>query len=95
MLYSKKNGMNWETGVIFIGVLGCVLPVWYLYRRSQNDAAENTEEPIDNADAEYEDLLLTGLVLEEIYDDDNDSSDDMDSDGSDDGFDSGYDDSSE
>ncbi len=85
--------MNWGI-IIFIGAIAVVLLVWYLYRRSQNDADDNTDEPIDNADAEYEDLLLTGLVLEEIYDDDNDSSDDQDSDGYDDGFDSGYDDSS-
>ena len=83
--------MNWGI-IIFIGVVGCVLLVWYLYQRSQNDAADNTEEPTDNnADDGYEDLLLTGLMLEEIYDDDNDSSDDMDSDGHD-GFDGGYDD---
>ena len=67
--------MNWGI-IIFIGAIAVVLLVWYLYRRSQNDADDNTNEPIDNADAEYEDLLLTGLVLEEIYDDDNDSSDD-------------------
>ncbi len=85
--------MNWGI-IIFIGAIAVVLLVWYLYRRSQNDADDNTDEPIDNADAEYEDLLLTGLVLEEIYDDDNDSSDDQDSDGYDDGFDGGYDDSS-
>ena len=83
--------MNWGI-IIFIGAIAVVLLVWYLYRRSQNDADDNTDEPIDNADAEYEDLLLTGLVLEEIYDDDNDSSDDQDSDGYDDGFDGGYDD---
>jgi len=83
--------MNWGI-IIFIGAITVVLLVWYLYRRSQNDADDNTDEPIDNADAEYEDLLLTGLVLEEIYDDDNDSSDDQDSDDYDDGFDGGYDD---
>ena len=82
--------MSLEIGLIFIGVVGCVLLVWYLYRRSQNDAADNTEAP-ENADDGYEDLLLTGLVLEEIYDD-KDSSDDVDSDGYDDGFDGGYDD---
>jgi len=83
--------MNWGI-IIFIGAIAVVLLVWYLYRRSQNDADDNTDEPIDNADAEYEDLLLTGLMLEEIYDDDQDSSDDQDSDGYDDGFDGGYDD---
>ena len=85
--------MNWGI-IIFIGAIAVVLLVWYLYRRSQNDADDNTDEPIDNADAEYEDLLLTGLVLEEIYDDDNDASDDQDADGYDDGGDGGYDDSS-
>ena len=84
--------MSWGI-IIFIGVIAVALLVWYLYRRSQNNASENTEEPIDNADAEYADLLLTGLMLEEIYDDDNDSSDDMDSDEYD-GFDGGYDDNS-
>jgi len=83
--------MNWGI-IIFIGVIAVVLFVWYLYRRSQNDADDNTDEPIDNADTEYEDLLLTGLMLEEIYDDDQDSSDDQDSDSYDDGFDGGYDD---
>ena len=83
--------MNWGI-IIFIGTIAVVLLVWYLYRRSENDADNNTEESIDSADAEYEDLLLTGLVLEEVYDDDHDSSDDIDSDGSDDGFDGGYDD---
>ena len=87
--------MNWETGLIFIGVFGCVLFVWYLYRRSQNEAPENAEEPTDNTDDGYEDLLLTGLMLSEIYDDDAQTaeSDDVDSDGHDDGFDGGYDDS--
>ena len=83
--------MNWGI-IIFIGVIAVVLFVWYLYRRSQNDADDNTDEPIDNADTEHEDLLLTGLMLEEIYDDDQDSSDDQDSDSYDDGFDGGYDD---
>ena len=83
--------MNWGI-IIFIGAIAVVLLVWYLYRRSQNDADDNTDEPIDNADAEYEDLLLTGIMLEEIYDDDQDSSDDQDSDDYDDGFDGGYDD---
>ena len=62
--------------------------VWYLCRRSENDAAENEEVPTDDG---YEDLLLTGLMLEEIYDDDHEASDDIDSDGYD-GFDGGYDD---
>ena len=88
--------MNSVIFLIFIGIVACVLLIWYLYRRSQNDTSENAEEPVDNTDAEYEDLLLTGLMLEEVYDDANneESSDDMDSDGYDDGFDGGYDDSS-
>ena len=62
--------MNWEIGLIFIGIFGCVLLVWYLYRRSQNETSEDEVEPIENTDDGYEDLLLTGLMLEEIYDDD-------------------------
>ena len=81
--------MNWGIGLIFIAVIGCILLVWYLCRRSENETSENEVEPTDDG---YEDLLLTGLMLEEIYDDDNDSSDDTDSDGYDDGFDGGYDD---
>ena len=81
--------------LIFIGVIACVLLVWYLYQRSKNDdTSENTElQPDDtaNADDEYEDLLLTGIMLSEVYDDD-DSSDDTDADGYDDEFDGGYDD---
>ncbi len=84
--------MNWGMGLIFIGVVACVAFALYLYQRSQNETSENEEEPTDNADDSYEDLLLTGLVLEEIYDDDQNSSDDMDSDDYDDGFDGGYDD---
>ncbi len=66
---------------LFLGVIACVLLVWYLYQRSKNDdTSENTEpQPDDtaNADDEYEDLLLTGIMLSEVYDDD-DSSDDVD-----------------
>ena len=80
---------------LFLGVIACVLLVWYLYQRSKNnDTSENTEpQPDDtaNADDEYEDLLLTGIMLSEVYDDD-DASDDTDADGYDDGFDGGYDD---
>ena len=79
--------MNWGIGLIVITVIGCVLLVWYLSRRSENDASENEEVPTDDG---YEDLLLTGLMLEEVYDDD--ASDDTDSDNYDDGFDGGYDD---
>ena len=81
--------MNWGIGFIFIAVIGCILLVWYLCRRSENETTENEAEPTDDG---CEDLLLTGLMLEEIYDDDNDSSDDTDSGGYDDGFDGGYDD---
>ena len=84
--------MSLEMG-LFLGVIACVLLVWYLYQRSKNDdTSENTEpQPDDtaNADDEYEDLLLTGIMLSEVYDDD-DSSDDVD-DSMDDG--AGFDDS--
>ena len=72
--------MSLEMG-LFLGVIACLLLVWYLYQRSKNDnTSENTEpQPDDtaNADDEYEDLLLTGIMLSEVYDDD-DSSDDVD-----------------
>ena len=80
--------MNWGIGLIFITVVGCVLLVWYLCRRSEDETSENEEAPADDG---YEDLLLTGLMLEEVYDD-HDSSEDMDADSYDDGFDGGYDD---
>ena len=64
------------------------------FEAHSGDVQPRFQIPPDSADAEYEDLLLTGLMLGEVYDDDHDSSDDMDSDGSDDGFDGGYDDSS-
>ncbi len=80
--------MNWGIGLIVISVIGCGLLVWYLCRRSENETSENEVESTDDG---YEDLLLTGLMLEEIYDDD-DSSDDTDSDSYDDGFGGGYDD---
>ena len=83
--------MNWTIGLIVITIVGCGLLVWYLYRRSKNETTENEAEPTDDG---YEDLLLTGLMLEEIYDDDQDASNDTDADGYDDGFDGGYDDSS-
>ena len=82
--------MNWGIGLIFISIIGCVLLVWYLCRRSEDETSENEEVPADDG---YEDLLLTGLMLEEVYDDNQDASDDQDSDGYDDGFDGGYDDS--
>lgn len=82
--------MNWGIGLIFIGVIGCVLLVWYLCRCSEDETAESEEVPADDA---YEDLLLTGLMLKEVYEDqDHESSDDMDADSYDDGFGGGYDD---
>ena len=83
-------------GWILIGITACVLLGWYLYRRFKNDTSENTDQAEDVAgDDGYEDLLLTGLMLSEIYnEDEHDSSDDMDADDQvlmDDG---GYDDGS-
>ena len=78
--------MSLEIG-LFLGVIACVLLVWYLYQRSKNDDTSKNTEPqpddANNADDEYEDLLLTGVMLSEVYDDaDADaSSDDMGSDG--------------
>lgn len=78
--------MGLGTG-LFLGGIVCVLIVWYLYRRSKNDTSEDTEQQTDEAgklgDDEYEDLLLTGLVLDEVYNDDDDSSDNMDANGHD------------
>ena len=78
--------MGLGTG-LFLGGIACILIVWYLYRRSKNGTSEDTEQQTDEAgklgDDEYEDLLLTGLVLDEVYNDDDDSSDDMDADGDD------------
>ena len=88
---------------IFFGLIACGALVWYLYRRSQKDTDKNRNDQTDDTDTvdpvddSYEDLLLTGVMLSEIYDDDN-PSDDADSDGFDSiddggGFDgSGFDD---
>lgn len=76
--------MEW----IFVGAIACGGLVWYLYRRSQEEASEEVEPQPD----ETEDLLVTGLLLGEIYNDDQDVSDDTDADGFDDGFGGGYDD---
>lgn len=71
---------------IFLGLIACGVLVWYLYRRSQKDADKNRKEQtddtdtVDQVDDGYEDLLLTGVMLSEIYDDDN-PSDNADSDG--------------
>ena len=72
---------------LFLGVIACGLFVWYLYRRSQQNTDENRDDQTDDADTvdgvddDYEDLLLTGIMLSEVYDDDDDSSNDMDTDG--------------
>ena len=70
---------------MFLGGIACVLLVWYLYQRSKNETSEDTAQQTGEADKlgddEYEDLLLTGLVLDDVYNDDGDSSDDMDADG--------------
>ena len=77
--------MNLEIG-LFLGITtACVLLVCYLYRRSKNDTSENTERQSDDANSvdntdDYEDLLLTGIMLGEVFNDD-DSSDDTDSGG--------------
>ena len=76
--------MSLEMG-LFLGVIACVLLVWYLYRRSKNNGTPEDTEP--QTDDEDEDLLLTGVMLSEVYNDD-DSSDDMDTDGYD-GMDDG------
>lgn len=80
--------MSLEMGLL-LGVIACVLFVWYLYRRSQNETSEDTEQQADAADKlgddAYEDLLLTGLVLDEVYNDDDDNRPD---DAGSDGFDS-------
>ena len=83
-------------GWVFIGVIACALFGWYLYHRSKNNAAEDTDQAADvEGDDGYEDLLLTGLMLGEIYDEDeHDSSDDMDADDQTLMDDGGYDDGS-
>ena len=83
--------MDW----IFIGIIAGALLGWYLYRRSKNRTTEDSDQAADvegNAD-EFEGLLLTGLMLNEIYDDEEqrDPSDDMGSDDYDVG-DGGFDD---
>lgn len=82
--------MEW----IFVGAIGGGLLAWYLYRRFQDETPEDTEPQTNETEEvdEYEDLLLTGLLLDEIYNDDQDSSDDADADRYDDGFNGGYDD---
>lgn len=71
---------------IFLGLIAAGALVWYLYRRSQKDAdKKRRDQPddmdtVDHADDGVGDLLLTGLMLNEIYDDDN-RPDDAGSDG--------------
>ena len=83
-------------GWIFIGITACGLLGWYLYQRSKNDGTEDTDQAADVEDNtdDFEDLLWTGVLLNEMYDDDEprDASDDMDSDDydvNDGGFDDG------
>ena len=81
---------------IFIGGIACALLGWYLYQRSKNDTSEDTDQTADaeaNND-EFEDLLWTGVLLNEVYDDeDQNSSDDMDADDQNLMDDGGFDDS--
>lgn len=83
---------------LFLGVITCGLLVWYLYQRSQQNTDGNRNDQMDDADTvdpddDYEDLLLTGLMLNEVYDDD-DADAEMDTDGYDSMDDSGgFDDS--
>ena len=71
---------------IFLGLIACGVLVWFLYRRSQKDADKNRKDQtddtdtVDQVDGDYEDLLLTGVMLSEVYDDDN-PPDNADSDG--------------
>ena len=69
--------------------------IWYLYRRSKKNADKKRNDPandtdtVDPADESSEELLFTGLMLSDIYND-NDSSDNKGSDGFDGGgFDGG------
>ena len=69
--------------------------IWYLYRRSKKNADKKRNDPANDtdtvgpADEGSEELLFTGLMLSDIYND-NDSSDDKGSDGFDGGgFDGG------
>ncbi len=80
---------------IFIGVIACALLGWYLYQRSKNNTTEDPDQATDaeaNND-EFENLLWTGVLLSEIYDEDQDSSDDVDADDHNLMDDGGFDDS--
>ena len=66
--------------------------IWHLYRRSKKNADKKRNDPAnatDTVDEGSEELLFTGLMLSNIYNDD-DLSDDKGSDGFDSGgFDGG------
>ena len=70
--------------------------IWYLYRRAKKSRHKNRNEPandtetVDPADEVSEELLFTGLMLSDIYND-ADSSDDMGADGFDAGDGGGFD----
>ena len=72
---------------LFLGVIACGLLVCYLYRRSQKEGNKNRKDQandtdtVDHADDDYEDMLLTGVMLSEIYNNDDGPSDDKGSDG--------------
>ena len=86
--------MSFEMSLLVATIIvGGVLIFWYLYQRSKNDDTSKDPDPqpqdANNADDAYEDLLLTGVMLSEVYDDnDDDTSTDMDADGFD-GMDDG------
>ena len=71
---------------IFLGLIAAGALVWYLYRRSEKDGDKKRKDQtddmntVDHVDDGVGDLLLTGLMLNEIYDDDN-PPDDAGSDG--------------
>ena len=89
--------MGWEIGLLLIGIMGTAWFAWYLYQRSKNETAEDTDQATDaEADDDgFEDLLLTGVMLNEMSDDDedSDSSDDMDAEDHNLMSDGGFDDS--
>lgn len=89
--------MGWEIGLLLIGIMGAAGFGWYLYRRSMENKSEDTNQASDSEENvdEYEDLLLTGLMLNEIYNEDEDqsSSDDIDADDAELMDDGGFDDS--
>ncbi len=75
---------------VFLGLIACGALVWYLYRRSQKGKNKNRKDQTDDTDTVddgFGDVLLTGLMLNEIYDEDK-PPDDAGSDGFD-GVDAG------